>query len=290
MAIKERDPLSGYMTTGHEWNGITELNTPVPRAVYFFLIASVAFSIGCWLLLPAWPTGGDYTKGLLGIDQRTSVQSSLEQAAKDRSVWNGRIATESFETIQSDPRLMDIVRKTGRTLFVDNCAACHGVTAQGGKGFPNLTTGSWLWGGSPDAIAETIRVGINSAHPETRVSQMVAFGRDQLLPRADVENVAGYVLSLSSPPRLPAEKLAAGRDVFSANCASCHGEEGKGNAELGAPNLTDPFWIYGGDAQSVFATVWGGRQGHMPTWEARLTPVDRRILALYLVDLRGSGP
>ncbi len=291
MAVEERDPHTGYMTTGHEWNGITELNTPVPRAVYVFLLAAVVFSIGCWLVLPAWPTGVSYTKGLWGIDQRTTVQASLQQAAKDRSPWSKRIDTESFETIQSDPHLMTIVRQTGRTLFMDNCAVCHGVNATGGKGFPNLTTAAWLWGGGPDAIAETIRVGINSTHPETRVSQMVAFGRDQLLPRADVDAVVGYVSSLSSrSPLLPAEKLAAGKEIFATTCASCHGEDGKGNVETGSPDLTDASWIYGGDAQSIFATVWDGRQGQMPTWEARLTPVDRKILALYLVGLRAPGP
>ena len=199
MAVEERDPYTGYMTTGHEWNGIKELNTPVPRPVYFFLIVTALFAVVYWVLMPAWPLGVSYTKGLLGIDQRNTVTESLKQAALERSVWTKRIEAESFKEIQADPRLMDTVRQTGRTLFGDNCAACHGSNAQGGNGFPNLTTASWLWGGDPESIAETIRVGINSAHPQTRTSQMMAFGRDQLLKKDEVENVVNYVRSLSDP-------------------------------------------------------------------------------------------
>lgn len=288
MAVEERDPKTGYLTTGHEWNGIKELNTPVPRAVYFCLIATALFSIGYWILMPAWPIGSTYTKGLLGRDQRTTVTESLKQAALDRFVWTAQIEAKSYSEIQGDPRLMEVVRETGRTLFGDNCAACHGRNATGSKGFPNLTAQSWLWGGAPETIAETIRVGINSAHPESRTSQMLAFGRDGVLPRGDIENVVAYVRSLSNPAGIdvPADQVAAGRAVFAENCVACHGEAGQGNTELGAPNLTDRLWIYGGDRQSIYTTVWGGRQGHMPTWEARLPGLERKILALYLVDLR----
>jgi cytochrome c oxidase cbb3-type subunit 3 len=186
---------------------------------------------------------------------------------------------------------MEAVRETGSTLFGDNCAACHGRAAQGGRGFPNLTTASWLWGGTPEAIFETIRVGINSAHPETRTSQMPAFGKDNMLPRADIDKVIAFVRSLSHPDAkdIDPAQAAPGKELFAANCASCHGEDAKGNAEMGAPNLNDAFWIYGGDSKSIFTTVWGGRQGHMPTWQDRLSELDRKILALYLVDLRSTG-
>lgn len=292
MAVGERDPYTGHLTTGHEWNGIKELNTPVPRPVYVFLIAAFAFAVGYWILMPAWPLGVTYTRGLLGIDQRTTVQEKLQEAALARSVWTQRIETASFDAVAADARLMQIVRETGRTLFGDNCAACHGRDARGNKGFPNLTTSSWLWGGNADAIAETIRVGINSAHPDSRASQMLAFGRDGMLPRKDIENVVAYVKSLSEPPAAAQDKdgLQAGKAVFDANCATCHGERGEGNPEMGAPDLSDRIWIYGGDHDSIFATVWNGRQGQMPTWEQRLTPVERKILALYLLDLRRPKP
>jgi cytochrome c oxidase cbb3-type subunit 3 len=291
MAVEERDPHTGYLTTGHEWSGIKELNTPVPWVIYFFLIGTALFAIGYWILMPAWPIGVTYTKGLLGSDQRAIVSDSLKQAALDRSVWTREIEKANFADIQADPRLMQVVRETGRTLFGDNCAACHGRNAKGNKGFPNLTTESWLWGGAPEAIAETIRVGINAAHSDTRVSQMPAFGRDGTIPRADLENVVAYVLSLSDRViGAPAERIEAGKQVFATNCASCHGENGQGNAELGAPNLTDASWIYGGDPNSIYATVWDGRQGHMPTWEARLSALDRKILTLFVVDLRSRAP
>lgn len=292
MAVEERDPHTGYLTTGHEWNGITELNTPVPRAVYFFLITTFLFSVGYWILMPAWPLGVSFTKGLLGIDQREIVTQSLRQATLERDVWTKRIEAESFGAIRADAGLMKAVRETGRTLFGDNCAACHGVSAKGSKGFPNLTTAAWLWGGSADQIAETIRVGVNSTHPNARSSQMLAFGRDQVLKRDDIENVVTYVRSLSAPAVgvAQAKTAEAGRAVFAANCASCHGETGKGNPELGAPDLTDNVWLYGGDERSIYATVWGGRQGHMPSWEGRLSALDRKILTLYLFDLRRVMP
>ena len=292
MAVADRDPHTGYLTTGHEWNGIKELNTPVPRAVYVFLLTAALFALAYWVLMPAWPLGWTYTKGLLGNDQRAIVAQSLKQATLDRAAWTEQIETGSFAAIQGDARLMAFVRQTGRTLFGDNCAACHGRDAQGGKGFPNLTTQSWLWGGDPQTIAETIRVGINSTHPDSRSSQMLAFGRDEVLPRSDITSVVAFVRSLSNPAAadLTAEEVEAGKTVFAANCASCHGESGKGKADVGAPDLTDAFWIYGGDLQSITTTVWEGRQGHMPTWEARLSPVDRKILALYLVALRQPNP
>jgi cytochrome c oxidase cbb3-type subunit 3 len=294
MAVEkqERDGYTGYLTTGHEWNGITELNTPVPRVVYFFLTIAFLFSVGYWILMPAWPLGVTYTKGLLGINQRKIVAASLEQAAIDRSVWTKRIETESFAAIQSDPKLMDIVRETGHTLFGNNCAACHGRDAKGGPGFPDLTTSSWLWGGNPEQIFNTIRVGINSAHPDTHVSQMPAFGRDQMLPAADVIKVATFVYSLSHPDArgIDPKTVEAGKTIFAANCVACHGNDAKGNSELGAPNLTDKFWIYGGSLETIDTTIWGGHQGHMPTWESRLSELDRKILTLYLLDKRTANP
>ena len=292
MAVEERDPVSGYLTTGHEWNGIKELNTPVPRAVYLFLWATFLYSVVYWILMPAWPLGVTYTRGLLGLDQRDIVTAQVKEAAADRAKWAKLIETESFEAIQHDKRLMGIVRQTGATLFGDNCAACHGRAATGGNGFPTLVSQAFLWGGTPDAIAETIRVGINASHPDTRTSQMPAFGRDGMLTRDKIDDVVDYVRSLSMPAvakSIAPEKLARGKAVFTENCVACHGDNATGSTDVGAPNLRDQSWIYGGDAQTVFTTVWGGRQGQMPSWEARLPLLDRKILALYLVDLRSAG-
>jgi cytochrome c oxidase cbb3-type subunit III len=288
----DRDGLTGYLTTGHEWNGIKELNTPVPRAVYFFLTLAFVFSLGYWVLMPAWPLGVTYTRGLLGVDQRNILAATLKEAAGDRDAWAKQIASEDYAAIQSDPHLMTIVRETGHALFGNNCAACHGIDAKGGPGFPNLTTSSWLWGGKPDDIFNTIRVGINSAHPDTHVSQMPAFGHDQMLPRPDILKVIAYVYSLSDPNAkdLDPKRIEAGKAIFTANCVACHGDDAKGNPELGAPDLTDRFWIYGGDLETIDTTVWGGRQGHMPTWESRLSALDRKILTLYLLDKQTAAP
>ncbi|HXI07321.1 MAG: cytochrome-c oxidase, cbb3-type subunit III [Bradyrhizobium sp.] len=289
---EERDSHTGYLTTGHEWNGLKELNTPVPRAVYFFLIASFLFSLGYWVLMPAWPLGVTYTKGLLGIDQRNQVAASLQEAAAERSVWTKKIEAESYAAIQADPRLMKMVRETGSALFGNNCAVCHGVDAKGGPGFPNLTSGSWLWGGKPEDISNTIRVGINGTHPDTRVSQMPAFGRDALLPREDVLKVASYVYSLSHPGTKDVDpaRVEAGKALFAANCAACHGDNAKGNPEVGAPDLTDRFWIHGGTLDDIDTSIWGGRQGRMPSWEHRLSNLDRKILTLYLADKQSARP
>lgn len=292
MEVGKRDPVTGRLTTGHEWNGIEELDSPVPRVVLFFLAAGILFSIVYWLLMPAWPLGWTYTKGLLGIDQRQIVTREVAEAAAARAGWTDRVATMDYAAIEADPALMQSVRETGRTLFVDNCAACHGVEATGGPGFPNLRAKSWLWGGTPEAIAETIRVGINSTNGDTRISQMLAFGKDGILDREQVTNVVAYVRSLSGTATgavLDANRVKAGREVFAANCVACHGEAGKGNAEVGAPDLTDATWIYGGDAQSIFSTVHGGRQGHMPNWGERLGPIDTKILALYVHTLAGDA-
>jgi len=290
MADATRDPVTGRLTTGHEWNGIEELDTPIPRVVLFFLAAGTLFAIGYWLLMPAWPLGWTYTKGLLGIDQRAVVAQQVRDAAAERASWTARIGKASFAEIAADPALMHHVRDTGRTLFTDNCAVCHGTEGKGGPGFPNLAAGSWLWGGTPEAIAETIRVGINGTAKDTRTAQMMAFGRDGVLQREQVLAVVSYVRSLSGQKLTQAEqaRLPAGKEVFAANCVACHGADGKGQYDLGAPDLTDANWIYGGDEQSILNSVHNGRQGQMPSWEGRLSPTDIKLLALYVGTLSGD--
>lgn len=284
MDHQERDPVTGRMTTGHDWNGIKELDTPVPRVVTFFLAATTLFAIGYWLLMPAWPLGWTYTKGLLGIDQREVVSRQVHDAAAERASWTNQIEQASFAEIAADPALMRHVRNTGRSLFADNCAVCHGVSGTGGPGYPSLVSGAWLWGGDPETIAQTIRVGINSTAEETRIAQMLAFGRDGILDRTQALAVAAYVRSLSGQTMTEIEqaRLPAGRQVFAGTCVACHAEDGKGNRDLGAPDLTDAVWIYGGDAQSVYSSIHAGRQGYMPHWEGRLSPTDIKLLALYV--------
>jgi len=287
MATERHDPATGRLTTGHEWNGIEELETPIPRVVFFFLAVTTLFAIVYWILMPAWPVGVTYTKGLLGIDQRAVVAKQVEDAATARAAWTGRVTEASLADIAADPELMHHVRETGRTLFIDNCAACHGVRGTGGPGFPNLAAKAWLWGGDPDTIEETIRIGINGTSPDTRVSEMMAFGRGGILETDQVRAVAAYVRSLSNLPMGEADKarIPAGKEIFAENCVACHGEDARGSTDAGAPNLTDATWIYGSDAQTVFTTIYSGRQGHMPSWEGRLSPVDIKMLALYVGTL-----
>ena len=188
---------------------------------------------------------------------------------------------------------MNVVRSSGRQLFGDNCAACHGRDGRGRANYPDLTDDDWLWGGEPALIEETLRVGINTVHPETRIAQMPAFGRDQMLDREQVRSVAAYVYSLSHPDYSTPDNLdriQAGQEVFATTCAACHGENGEGIRDVGAPNLTDPYWVYGGDLDTIIASVHGGRQGHMPTWDERLTAAEIKTLALYVHDLGMRQP
>ena len=290
MGIEERDKYTGYMTTGHDWNGIKELNTKVPKTVWIFLIISFVFSVICWILWPAWPLGRTYTKGVLETDQQKRVDQVVERAIDDRTIWTDRITKLDYAAIQSDQRLMHIVKQNGTRLFLDNCAACHGEEAEGGPGFPSLKDTAWLWGGTAEAISETIRVGINSEHEESRTSEMLAFGRDQILSRAQILEVADYVQSLSSTSATKGRQGLVGlpgKAVFIENCAACHGEKARGNIEFGAPDLTDDFWIYGGNRDAIFKTIWHGHKGHMPSWQGRLSEVDRKILTLYLLEISG---
>jgi cytochrome c oxidase cbb3-type subunit 3 len=292
MGVIERDPYTGHGTTGHEWNGIKELNTAVPWPVWAFLIAAFAFALVWWILMPAWPLGTTYSKGILGADERQVVAASLRASAERRADWTRRVETESFAALLSDKALMTDVREAGHALFGDNCAACHGVGAKGGPGFPNLTDKAWLWGGNADAVLQTLRVGVNSEHADSRVSQMPAWGRDGMLKDDAVRNAVAYVYALSHPG-ITKDALggdaAAGKTVFAANCAACHGANAKGDPKMGAPDLTDRFWLYGGDEAAIYDSVYNGRQGHMPSWETRLSAAERKILALYVLDMGRGG-
>lgn len=293
MDVKDVDPVTRRKTTGHVWNGIRELDTPIPKGVLLFLIVTHLFAVLWWFLMPSWPLGATYTKGILGKDQRTTVEESLVESEAARLPWVTRIDAMSFEEIRADEPLMGKVRSNGHQLFGDNCAACHGRDGKGGANYPNLTDADWIWGGSPEQIAQTLVVGVNSRHPDTRIGQMPAFGRDEILDRQQVRDVSLYVSSLSEPAASTAENtghVEAGLEVFQTNCAACHGDDGKGNLELGAPNLADQTWIYGGTLQTIIDTIHGGRQGHMPNWDERLSPVEIKVLALYVNALGQMEP
>lgn len=291
MSVEERDQHTGYLTTGHDWNGIKELNRPVPKIVWLFLLSTFACAVLWWVLMPAWPLGTTYTRGLLGADQQMRVSEEIEQANLSRKEIMTQISDRDFDQIQQDKALMRYVESTGKTLFGDNCAACHGTSGQGGPGYPSLTDNAWLWGGGAEDVEETIRVGINTEHDDARASQMLAFGREGVLNRDEISNVVTHILTLSQPETLDEEQIGSaqlGKEVFAENCSSCHGADGKGDPEVGAPNLTDNVWIYGSDRQSIYSSVTNGRQGQMPSWETRFSELDRKILTLYVLSLGGT--
>lgn len=288
MSVEERDPVSGYLTTGHDWNGIKELNAPVPRIVFAFMVVTHLYALVAWVLLPTWPLGQTYTKGLLGIDQKTAVAADLAAADTARAEWTDALSTADFDVIRDDPVLMAQALATAGPLFGQNCQACHGAGGIGGHGFPRLKDDIWLWGGTADEIATTLRVGINSAHPDTHFAQMPAFGRDELLTRAEISLLTAYVQTLGGG--VIANDPSEGAVLFQTNCASCHGEDARGVDGTGAPNLTDDDWIYGGDAATIRQSLIAGRQGQMPSWQSRLTEAEIRALALYVEGLAGVAP
>ncbi|NEJ72527.1 cytochrome-c oxidase, cbb3-type subunit III [Rhizobium phaseoli] len=292
MAIEEIDQITGRRTTGHIWNGIKELDTPIPRGVLLFLIVTHLFALLWWILLPAWPLGTTYTKGLIGGDQKQTVERKIVAAATSRVPLTTKIEKASFDEIRADGQLMSKVNSSGHQLFGDNCAACHGRDGKGGQNYPDLTDNDWLWGGEPEQIVETLTVGVNSRHSNSRVSQMPAFGADEMLDRKQVTDVAAYVYSLSNSATSEeiTGDIQAGRELFKNTCASCHGDNAKGKSDLGAPNLTDASWVYGGTLSRIVETVHGGRQGHMPTWDERLTPAEIKILALYVSGMGERQP
>lgn len=285
----ERDEVTGKLTTGHVWDGIKELNTPMPRFVVALYWLSVAFAVGYWILMPAWPYITDYTRGALGYHQRVAITNQVSEAKSARSEWESKIANMALADIQADDELRARAVASGKAVFGNNCIVCHGLNAQGQAKFPNLTDKDWLWGGSIEAIEQTIRYGINSPHDNTRTGEMLAFGKDEILDRGQVKDVIEHVRSLSGADH-DAGRAARGVPVFAENCASCHGEKGRGNRETGAPNLTDQVWLYGDDRETLWQTIYYGRTGVMPYWDARFDTPTIRALAIYVHGLGGGEP
>lgn len=276
---REVDPISGYDTTGHDWNGIRELNTPFPRIAIWALILSFVYSVIAWVLLPAWPLGKDYTRGLLGLDQGEMAVERYQALSADRSRWLARFETGDFAALRDDASVMIPGMAAAHRLFQDNCAACHGEDGGGGPGFPVLSDDYWLWDGEPEGIAETLRVGINTTGDDTRFGQMPAF---DWMERAERSALADHVVAL---PEGNIDPDGPGAILFADNCSSCHGEDGEGGMMNGAPSLADDAVIYGQDRATVLDTLRHGRQGVMPAWSGRLSEAEINLLALYVATL-----
>ncbi len=287
MSRKEIDEVTGVETTGHEWDGIKELNKPLPKWWLWTFYVTIIWSIGYWVLYPAWPTMAGYTKGVLGYSQRSVVMEQVEAARAAQGKFRDALAATPLEQVKDDSELLRFAMAGGAAAFATNCAPCHGRGAQGFVGYPNLNDDEWLWGGSIEDVHKTIRFGIRSGHEEGRESQMPRFGLDGLFDRKQISDTAEYVLSLTGQATDEAA-AARGRELFAEQCVACHGEDGKGNVELGAPNLTDAIWLYGSSKEAVMESISTGRGGQMPVWEGRLDPVTLKSLAVYVHSLGGG--
>jgi len=285
---REVDPVTGMETTGHEWDGLRELNTPLPRWWLWIFYATIVWSVGYWIVYPSWPLLSSYTRGMSGWQSREAVGRDLAALRTQRGAMMDRLTKAPLSEIVTDRELLDFSRAFGRTAFADNCAPCHGAGGGGLRGYPNLNDDEWLWGGKLDDIAATIRYGIRSNHAQTRLGSMPAFGRDKMLTRPEIEAVADLVLSMSGKPVAPGVDLANGKKVYAASCASCHGDDGKGKRELGAPNLTDPIWLYGADRATIVDGLWNGRGAVMPAWVDRLDDPTIKALTVFVHTLGGG--
>lgn len=284
---RERDPISGTDTTGHEWDGIKELNTPLPRWWVWTFWATIVWSIGYWIAMPAWPLLTSYTTGLLGYSERGALEKDIARARAAQAVHVERLRAAPLESIRATPDLLEFALAGGRSAFAVNCSQCHGAGAAGGAGYPDLNDDDWLWGGTLEAILRTVRFGVRSGHAEARTNDMPAFLRDGILSREQVNDAAEFVLSLSgrASDQAAAER---GKEIFAEQCVACHGERGTGNIELGAPHLGDAIWLYGGDKASVVRSISQSRRGVMPAWDGRLDEATLRQLAVFVHSLGGG--
>ncbi len=287
MAHREIDQHSGVETTGHDWDGLKELNNPLPKWWLYLFYACIVWAIGYWVLYPAWPGISGYTGGLLGHSNRLEALSDVASATANRNAGAKDIETLPFDKIEANPALLQFALANGKAAFANNCAPCHGAGALGSPGYPNLQAGDWLWGGKVDDIYQTIRVGVRSTSPDTRGVPMPAFGKDGILKKDEINDVADFVMTLSDPA-YKAAGVAHGKQIFADNCASCHGEAGTGNQEMGAKNLTTKVHLYAWSKETVVAQITNPKLGVMPTWEGKLDPITLKSLAIYVHDLGGG--
>lgn len=282
------DAATGVSTTGHEWDGIRELNNPLPRWWLWVFYATIAWGVWYTIAYPAWPMISGATQGYLGYSTRANVQTEIEAAEAANAQINERLASVELAAIPGDDELAGFARSAGEAVFNTWCVQCHGREGGGATGYPTLSDDAWLWGGSMEAIHTTVTHGIrNDEDPDARYSQMPAFGRDELLTEEEVVQVVNYVMSLSGEPQ-DAQAAEVGAEVFEYNCAACHGENAMGMEEQGAPNLTDAIWLYGGDYDALYETVWNSRFGVMPSWQERLSEAEIRAVSAYVHQLGGG--
>lgn len=289
MSDKKRiDAPTGTQTVGHEWDGIEELDTPMPRWWLLTFYASILFSIGYVVVYPALPGLTGATKGLFGWSSRAELEKTMQAEAARKAPILSAIATTPIEKLPARPDLMQAAIQGGSAAFKAHCVQCHGSGAAGSPGYPNLNDDDWLWGGDLRSIEYTITLGArNPDVAETRTSLMPAFGRDGILNPAQLQDVVSHVRVISGQEKASTSSRR-GATLFEANCTVCHGPAGKGIRALGAPNLTDGIWLYGGDRDALTKTVIDSRKGVMPAWDHVLDKVTIRMLAAYVHSLGGG--
>lgn len=287
MADKHIDEVSGVETTGHEWDGIRELNNPMPRWWVWTFYATIVWGIAYTIAYPAWPLINDSTKGLLGWNSRKDYKIEQTAAVEKQAGFIQQIKDKSLSEIKADGELMNFALQGGSAAFKVNCIQCHGSGAAGAVGYPNLNDDDWIWGGSIDDIYTSIAHGIRAADdPDARTSDMPAFA--DVLEANEIRQVAAYLVSArGDTPHVPA-MVEPGKQIFQDNCAACHGETAEGNREFGAPNLVDAIWLKANTEDELIAQIRQPKHGVMPAWEARLGEANVKQLALYVHSLGGG--
>lgn len=282
------DETTGVDTTGHEWDGIKELNNPLPRWWLWTFYATIVFSVGYMVAYPAIPLIEGATAGVLGTTNRTELKAELAAVSKSREAIIAKLKNTELEDISKDESLVRFAQAGGASLFKVYCSQCHGTGAAGGPGYPNLNDDDWLWGGDLQNIYTTIAHGVrNQEDDDTRESAMPAFGADEILDRDQIATVTEFVLKLSGQEH-DASKITAGQEIYAENCSSCHGDNGRGDRDLGAPNLADAISLYGNTRATIKAQIYQPKMGVMPPWTARLGDASIKQLAIYVHALGGG--
>ncbi|MEM8789310.1 MAG: cytochrome-c oxidase, cbb3-type subunit III [Pseudomonadota bacterium] len=280
------DPVTGTETTGHDWDGIRELNNPLPRWWLWTFYGTIVWGIGYTIAFPAWPLIESATGGFLGYSTRNEVAQQIAAVDAQNAEVAMRLASADLATLSRDDPAYQYGVSGGAAIFRAHCSQCHGAGAAGAVGYPNLLDDAWLWGGSLEEIAYTVRHGIrNETDPDAHWSEMPAYG--EIFTEEEIAATAEYVLSLSGQDH-DATLAAGGTGLFADNCAACHGDAGLGDPTLGAPNLTDAIWLYGGDRATITYTIGNARFGVMPPWGMRLSEDEVKAVTLYVHQLGGG--
>lgn len=282
---RKTDNITGTETTGHEWDGIEELDTPMPRWWLIVFYITIIWAVGYWFYYPAWPTlsGEGERGGTVGSADWTQYNQLADQQAEINAVraqYQKQFENADFADVQADDTLYAYAIAGGKSAFGDNCATCHGTGGAGAPGYPNLNDDDWLWGGGVEDIYQTLKFGIRSNHPDTRFSEMPAFG--EILSADEVSSLAAYLLDENPVSG------STGATLYEENCAVCHGDQGRGLQDFGAPNLRDSIWFYGDDKAEIEQQIKNPKHGVMPAWEDRLSDSTLRQLSVYVHSLGGG--